>query len=290
MKTKNKIAYVLIAGSLVAGSCTREESPEATEMRFEAVYPNASRVTETAFEEGDRVGVFVKKHGSPLEASGNQANNEPLTQEGGVWTARRTLYWEEGSHDIVGYYPYREEVESVDDLPFAIALDQSEEGRGEEMGGYEASDFLWASREGAEQKDGPVELRFAHRMSKLVVRLVPTEDYEGEIPSDATVRIHNTVVEATIDLEAGVVTKSRYGKEDIITARKAEEGLYEAIVVPQRLDYIRPLVEVIADGVAYKYETRFVFRSGVEHTMTVYLSKNPEQSKIEIGGEIEGWN
>ena len=290
MKTKNKIAYVLIAGSLVAGGCTREESPDATEMRFEAVYPNASRVTETAFEEGDRVGVFVKKHGSPLEASGNQANNEPLTQEGGVWTARRTLYWEEGSHDIVGYYPYREEVESVDDLPFAIALDQSEEGRGEEMGGYEASDFLWASREGAEQKDGPVELRFAHRMSKLVVRLVPGDDYEGDIPEDARVYVHNTVPEATIDLSVGLVTKDAYASAETIEAKKEETGKYAAIVVPQRLDNQVPLIEIVVEGVSYMVERKFVFKQGIQHTVNVTLAKNPDQVKIEIGGEIEDWD
>ena len=40
-------------------------------------------------------------------------------------------------------------------------------------------------------------------------------------------------------------------------------------------------------GVAYLVESRFVFKPGIQHTITVVISKNPEQVKIEIGGEIE---
>lgn len=286
----SKILGIVAVGGFLAAGCATEVREEEPRMRFEVAYPGVSRVTETAFEEGDRVGVFLKEHGRPLEVSGNALNNEALTRTGDEWEPRRALYWGEGIYDAVGYYPYREKVESVNDMRFDLSLDQSTEGTDEEPGGYEASDFLWAVREGVSVAEGTVRLQFSHRMSKLTVRLVPTEDYEGEIPGDAVVRVHGTVTEATVDLEAGVVTKNPYGTAKIITARKADEGVYEAIVVPQRLDYNRPLVEVIADGVSYMYETRFVFRSGVEHTMTVFLSKNPEQSKIEIGGEIEEWN
>ena len=192
--------------------------------------------------------------------------------------------------DVVGYYPYLEEMNNVTDIPFSVALDQSTEGEGEELGGYEASDFLWAGKEGVGMEDGVVRLTFAHRMSRLVVRLVPTEDYEGEIPEDAIVKIHSTVPKATIDLTAGVVTKDPYGAENVIKARKDGERVYTAIVVPQRLDYTVPLLEVVAGGISYIYDMRFVFKSGVQHTVTAYLSKNPEQIKIEIGGDIEGWN
>lgn len=290
MEMTSRILAMTAAGILTLGGCVEEGGKEGPEMRFEIAYPGMSRMTETSFEEGDCVGVFVKEEEKPLEVSGNTVNNEAVAFEGNEWTPRRALYWEEGTYDVVGYYPYQERVESVEDLRFAVRLDQSVEGTDGGLGGYEASDFLWAVRENVRAEDGAVELRFAHRMSKLVVRLVPTEDYEGEIPRDAVVRVHGTVTEATVDLEAGVVTKYPYGEQEIITARKVGDGLYEAIVVPQRLDYNRPLVEVIADGVSYMYETRFVFRSGVEHTLTVYMSSNPEQTKIEIGGEIEGWN
>jgi hypothetical protein len=51
-----------------------------------------------------------------------------------------------------------------------------------------------------------------------------------------------------------------------------------------------PLVEVVAKGVSYLYESRFVFKPGVNHLVNLILSDNPEQVKINIGGEVEGWN
>ena len=60
--------------------------------------------------------------------------------------------------------------------------------------------------------------------------------------------------------------------------------------MPQRIDNSKPLVEVVMKGVAYLVESRFVFKPGIQHTVTVVISKNPEQVKIEIGGEIENWD
>ena len=32
------------------------------------------------------------------------------------------------------------------------------------------------------------------------------------------------------------------------------------------------------------------YKPGMRHTLTVTLEQDPEQIKINIGGEIEGWN
>jgi hypothetical protein len=65
---------------------------------------------------------------------------------------------------------------------------------------------------------------------------------------------------------------------------------YAAIIVPQRLNNRQPLVEVVMKGVSYLYESRFLFKPGIQHNVLLVVSKNPEQIKIEIGGEIEDWN
>jgi hypothetical protein len=51
----------------------------------------------------------------------------------------------------------------------------------------------------------------------------------------------------------------------------------------------QPLVEVITKGVSYLYESKFLFKAGMQHNVQLAISKNPEQIKIEIGGEIENW-
>lgn len=43
-------------------------------------------------------------------------------------------------------------------------------------------------------------------------------------------------------------------------------------------------------GVSYLVESKFVFRSGMQHTINLTLNNNPDMVRIEIGGEIEnGW-
>jgi hypothetical protein len=60
-------------------------------------------------------------------------------------------------------------------------------------------------------------------------------------------------------------------------------------VVPQNITTRRPLVEVISGGVSYLMEGKISLKPGMRHTITVTLDKNPEQTKIDIGGSIEGW-
>lgn len=271
-------------------SCTNDAPRADRAMQFSFNLPGASRATETAFEAGDRVGVFVTEASKELEASGNTVNNEPLTFDGTGWNSRRPLYWNAGTYNVYAYYPHQATVESVSDLPFSLATDQRATVSGSDLTGYEASDLLWASTKGVTASEGRVNMQFRHVMSKITIRLVKGEDFEGEIPSDATVTIHNTVTDATVDLESGFATRDIWGEKRSVTARQSSPTSYEAIIVPQRLDQREPFIEVVMKDVSFLYESRFVFRPGVHHLVNIVLNKNPEQLKIEIGGEIGGWN
>ena len=59
--------------------------------------------------------------------------------------------------------------------------------------------------------------------------------------------------------------------------------------MPQRIDNRQPLVEVVMKGVSYLFESKFVFKPGVEHLVNLVITDNPDKVKIEIGGEIENW-
>ena len=109
------------------------------------------------------------------------------------------------------------------------------------------------------------------------------------MPTDAEVYVHNTVPSATIDLNAGVATRYVRGTNATIRARQESDFIFSAIVVPQRVDNRVPLVEVIMKGVSYVFESRFQFKPGVEHLVNMVISDNPDQVKIEIGGEIQDW-
>lgn len=256
-------------------------------MRFSISHPSqqtaTTRVTDTAFETGDRVGLFLTTAGTALEVSGNYVNNAPLTCNASQWDADKPIYWNEGTYDAFAYYPYSDAVESVADYPFQVALDQ-------QGSGYAESDFLFAQSKGITASASPVTLQFAHRMSRILIKLVKSEDYEGELPDEAEVILHNTVPSATIDLSVGMVTRDTHGTRQSIRCKSMGSHKYTAIVVPQRIDNRMPLVEVIMKGVSYLYESKFLFKPGVQHMVQLAISQNPDQLKIEIGGEVENWD
>lgn len=258
-------------------------------MTFAVTHPAQTRATDAGFDEGDSIGLFVAAEGTPLEIGGNLVNNEPLRLTAGTWAANRMLYWDEGTYNAYAYYPYTTPVSSVDDLPFSVSLNQGATAEGAQMGGYEASDLLYARTTGVSASNSPIPLTFRHIMSKLTIRLVKGEDFEGDMPTEADVYVHNTVPTATIDLSAGVATRDVYGTRATITARQQSDYIYSAIIVPQRVENRMPLIEVIMKGVSYIYESTFQFKPGVEHLVNLVISDNPDQVKIEIGGEIVGW-
>ena len=290
-----KIFISAIAILAAITGCNKIETPAVTddgEMRFNVAHP-ATKATETAVEAGDRMGVYITeyKDGKPLalQLGGNYKNNNPVTFDGTSWTADPVIYWGEGKYDVFAYYPFMIP-ESVDELPFSVALDQRVEETADALSAYEASDFLYAFKKGVTSEGGEVNLLFKHKMSRLTVNLIKGDDFEGDIPSDLTVYIHNTVTDCLIDLATGDVIKDPYAPAKTVTARKDSDSRYTAIIVPQMLTNKKPLLEIIFKDVSYMIESKFQFKTGTHHIINVTLNNNPDKVKIEIGGEIEGWN
>lgn len=292
---KRHILYIGVALSLLGlASCSNDDSTEApvsareTPMTFDVVHPSQTRATATDFENGDKIGVYIAKADMPLEIGGNALNNEPLTLTSGKWTPGKNLFWDEGTYNAYAYYPYMN-VTSIEDQPVSVATDQSSAETNGTLSGYEASDLLYAKTSNVAASTSPVTLSFKHVMSKLTIRLVKGEDFEGEMPTDAEIFIHNTVPTATFDFSAGIVTRDVKGKRATIKARQESNFQFGAIIVPQRLDNRVPLVEVVMKGVSFLFESKFLFKPGVDHLVNLVITDNPEKVKIEVGGEVENW-
>lgn len=291
------IAMSAILSCDVSEPAHEPEMPQREEgvMYFESLYPGGTKATESAFEQGDVIGIYVTEYqgetAPPLQISGNWANNVSVLFDGSSWNASRKIFWGEGLMDVYGYYPYMTP-ESIDSNPFSVMLDQSTPESDGQLSGYEASDFLWCKVTGVDQSTETVQLQFRHCMSKMVIQLVKGPSYEGEFPEDAEVYIHSTVPTATIDFTTGSVTKDLFGEMATIKARKVNDSTFEAIIVPQQLDTRRPFIEIIAGGISYLLEDTFQFKPGMQHTLSLTINSNPDQIEIEIGGDIEDgdWN
>ena len=292
MKTKDLI-WAVMALSVCACSSENEESQpriDEGEIQLEMVYPSAStRVTDTRFEDKDRIGVFVTAEGETLQMGGNEVNNEQFTYNGTSWTSKRKVYWNSGKHDVYAYYPYGKSINDIENYSFTVQADQNAAADDDGLTGYEKSDFLWAGAKSVAASNSAVKMQFAHKLSNVVVKLVKGENFTGDISTDTEVYVHSTVTKASIDLSTGDAAKDDYAGTSSIRCRQVSATEYMACVVPQNITSRRPLVEVVTGGVSYLMEGKISLKQGMRHTIIVTLDKSPEQMKIEIGGEIVGW-
>ena len=280
---KRVILYIAVL--LLTISCQKQEQiiePGVMDIQF--IHPSVvTRATETAFESGDMIGLYVVETPAPLQVSGNYVNNLQATYNGSQWTGDSGLRWPstESVCDIYAYYPFME-VSKITAAPFSVLEDQSD--------GFGACDFLWGKAASVAYTTDAIPVQFNHKLSKITLRLVKSETYVGDLPSDAVFYVHSTVPDATVDLTTGSVTKDPYGTARTITCHKVSDDTYEAVIVPQRLASRTPLFEMVANGVSYLVEGSFNFKPGINYTFSVTLNTSTESIRIEIGGEIEDWN
>lgn len=287
MKTYIANHLVAFLMALVLFSCSNTDEPaapsgEKTPMTFDCLI-GVSRATDTKFEVNDKIGIFVVKKGDLIQPAGNVVNNEPFTFDGSKWTSSRKVYWDEGSFDVYAYYPHSAKVTDTENFSFQVSEDQSTHA------GYTASDFIWAAKKGVSASANPVTLNFSHSLSKAVIKIEKGEGFTGSIPTDCEVFIHSTATVASVDIASGNASTAEISPITSIKAFKKDNTTFEAIVVPQSIQTRRPLIEVVTQGVSYLMEGKISFRPGYSHNIIITLTKNPEQTKIEIGGSIGGW-
>ena len=291
----NNIFRILIVATLLMVGCENSENIPLVEdgvMQIEILHPSATRATETSFENGDKIGLYATEYNgdvaSPLQISGNWANNVATTYNGTTWIPAKKIFWSENKMDVYGYYPYMTPT-SIDEHLWSVQLDQSTPETEDALSGYEASDFLWGKAIGVSQTDGDVQLEFKHLCTKMVVKLVKGETFEGDFPDDTSLYLHSTVPTATIDFEKGIVSKYIYGEVSPIKAHRVSVDTFEVILIPQSIHSRLPFVEVEMNGISYMTYDLFSYRPGVQYSVAITLNSSPEQIEVEIGGGIGEW-
>lgn len=145
------------------------------------------RVNDCGFCDGDMMGVYVVDYegGNPgtLKLKGNRGDNVRYTfdEAANKWTGAYELYWKDGHTpvDVYGYYPFAAP-ESIEDYQFEVQKDQSKASSSDEMGGYEASDFLWGKVDEVAPTSSVIRLPLSHRMSNARVTLLQGSGFTAE--------------------------------------------------------------------------------------------------------------
>lgn len=250
-----------------------------------------TRADESGFADGDRMGVFVVGYssGAPgtLTVGSNHASNVAFTldADAGQWNAPTPLYWPDSKSgaDIYGYYPFDNQLSSVDAYHFEVKADQSVAASDGDMCAYEASDFLWAKTPNA-QPGSRVNLTFHHKMAGVRVVLQEGEGFsDGEFARlPKTVTVDNTLRSATVNLSTGVVTATGSYDRDIVMNPESE--CWRAVVVPQAVASGKSTIGITIDGVAIPFtrDGGMTYEAGKLHTFTINVKKTDPSGKFEI--------
>ena len=220
-----------------------------------------TRVNDNGFCNGDVMGVYIVDYegNNPgtLKVSGNRGDNVRHTfdEPNYKWNSAYDLFWKDKhTHiDVYGYYPYANP-ESIEDYQFEVQKDQSSATEDGEMGGYEASDFLWGKVSDVAPTTSIIRLPLAHRMSNARVTLIQGSGFaDGEwAKTKKIVLTANVARKASINLSTGEI-KTVGSVENNMTIPSRTNDEWRTIVVPQTVAAGRTLFSITIGGVPYKF-------------------------------------
>lgn len=161
--------------------------------------------------------------------------------------------------DVYGYYPFANP-ESIEDYQFEVQKDQSKATENGEMGGYEASDFLWGKVSDVAPTTSVIRLPMAHRMSNARVTLIQGSGFaEGEWANlEKIVLTANVARKASINLSTGEI-KTAGAVESTMTIPSRTNDEWRTIVVPQTVAAGTTLFSITIGGVPYKFTKNEAF-------------------------------
>ena len=220
-----------------------------------------TRVNDNGFCNGDVMGVYIvdyegNKPGT-LKVNGNRGDNVRHTfdEPNYKWNSAYDLFWKDKhTHiDVYGYYPFANP-ESIEDYQFEVQKDQSKATENGEMGGYEASDFLWGKVSDVAPTTSVIRLPMAHRMSNARVTLIQGSGFaEGEWANlEKIVLTANVARKASINLSTGEI-KTAGSAESTMTIPSRTNDEWRTIVVPQTVAAGTTLFSITIGGVPYKF-------------------------------------
>ena len=300
MKTNQRIYIYVLACAMTLAGCSDDlfdggsanGGTDRIELSGEIDQLAVTRVNDNGFCDGDVMGVYIVDYNGntpgTLQPSGNRGDNVRHTfdEDAYKWNSAYDLYWKDKhTHiDVYGYYPYGSP-ESIDAYPFTVQRDQSTASTGGEMGGYEASDFLWGKVADVAPTTSVIRLPMQHRMANARVTLVEGEGFAtGEwAQTDKTVLAANLVRQATINLADGTVTPMGEVEQTMtVPTRNGDE--WRAIVVPQTVQAGATLFSITIGGVPYKFSKNeaFTYVAGKMNNFSIRVDKKGQRGQYTL--------
>ena len=264
---KKVLIPILCIAALAACNKTVPATPDQPATGAETfsvrILPVMTKVTDTAFENGDAIGVTITRE------SGAHATNEKLTYNGTEFSGS-LMWYAEGTAGatVSAYYPYAEAVPAK----FSVAADQS--------AGTSASDFVAGSKEGVLPSASAVVIPFKHKLTKIILSV--TNNAAGEL---SAIKLSGARLAANIaaDFSATVDETAATGT---ITAFKKDATTYCLILPPQKVG-LTATVETAGGNVLAQNLAETELLAGKQYTINMIV--NPKDLAVAFAGDIEDW-
>lgn len=288
-KFTRTVAITLLA-SLLGISCrqTTHEQPQPSgqPIRINAVCvpsENAVLDNDTAFEDGDRAGLYVvNRINGKMESmlpSGNHIDNMRFTYHG-TWTPSQPIYWmdEQTKADFYLYYPYSSEMDDPRYWTVNVPTDQSTEAA------MLQADVLVGRAFNVAPANQAVELKARHMMSRLTITLQASQGMTEEKlrEADLKVLVNGLITEATVNIATAIATASGTERHDI-QACQTDALTFTVTAVPQTVTE-GAFITIVVNGDRYTLRRAVTLKQGTWHHATVKVGAANGNIGVTIGG------
>ena len=291
MKRPVILTLAILAVSAVSCGKTAPDDGPAKDRIPIRIATSLTKVTDDAFETGDKVGISLVHRPLKIKSTGTQIDNACFTFSGSEWKSAQDLYWldRETRADFYCYFPHREMITDALQPVKANALqDQSSEAD------YKASDYLWGKAEDIAPTSDPVVLNLRHVMSCIQVSLKAGTGWNDEELKNAQVSLHGLMTSASFSLEDGSISAN--GGRNTVIPFKTSDRNFRVLVPPQIIEDSE-LVTIKLGNKEYKRKTSVTLESGKIHRCSIvvnrigegiYIGVDPwEDAGEDFGGPVE---
>ena len=255
----------------------------------------ATKVTAEGFETGDALGLYAVNYENgnqtpgTLLAEGNQADHVKyiFNFENWQWTPVKKVYYKDinTNVDLYVFYPHAEPA-SIEEYNFEVHKDQSKAKTNTSLGGYEASDFLWAKVENVAPSEGKIKVQLDHKMAGVHVILSEGTGFEeGEFALIAkSVLATGVTRKASINMATGVVTPVGEAQATGIMMCPQTDGSFRAVVAPQTVAAQTSLFSITVEGLTYKFrkDADFTYEAGKVNKFTIKINRKTPTGEYEL--------
>ena len=283
--SKNLFLAMAVVGIVLSAACSKEEPVGGSKQvaaTFTAGIEPHTKAYDATWEKGDRIGITAYEDESLVI----DYQNINCTFEGGGgnsvdWLLAKTYFYE--GTDVVtfkAYYPYTQSI-SNSKIPVDVTL-QGQPGEQKKI------DFLYASGTGS-QASPEVNLRFSHKMSKLIFNITRENENTNEDFKTLNAVLEGVKLKGEFDVTTGVVTASdeEAGQLQLTHTGTDENRSVTLIVVPQ--DLLAATLTITIGKNVYKADIPFteVLNPGKSYLFNITVKNS---SLIVDDSDIADWN